>query len=1287
VKRRRRFVLLLVLLLLGLILALPPVAQRVLRSRLQDFFHRDVNVGSVSFRILPFDIVVESLTVGGLTPGSPPFLELRRAELAPSVTALLGPRVSFSHVHLRGLKIRINAFPEPRGGDDIPKMGGGPGGGSVEVRVRRLSIEDSEVIIDHARVPLDLELPEFHGRLAARRAGVLAGKLSFERGSLRFGDAPPLAIATDLEVALEGLRLTVESAHVRTEKTDLAYQGQIQIQKDPQGELTLSGPVDLAELDRHVMRTGFGIQGDAHFDGRMSIDGPRIRIKGEMVGTAGVYDGVPVPHYAARVAKDERGVHIAGLDAEFLGGKGRFDIEVPPGRGVARLDAHVDGIDAEPALMTIFDIGAAGVAAAASGDVSIRWPRGQIRRLSGRIGLDFTPREAAGTPLTGRFDWSAHDGVQQVERADLRTPQTWARLKGAIRFDDRTDLNIDGESADLAATDDLLLRLRRALGSREARAAGFAGSGSFRGRWTGTLREPVFEGRFSGQDVGYRSVVWGRAEWAGRATTDEVECRSLVLRREGGELWLDGRSELGDYGEQDGMDLRVRYVAWPAQDFVKALDWHLELSGLLSGEATLTGRRSAPFGSIHIRSPSGRYYGVPYADLDVASRQQGSRTEFSAGRAQVGGGGVRFRGTLSDDGVYDGTAELEDVELGAVAPGPLPKAGWGGRVSGDLALRGPLERPWLRARLRSPRLFLGDEGVGAVSASLEGRGDGRLALQMQCRSPRVELALGGELGAVPPYAANLHLAAQATSLDPYLRLLLPSLSPAVGVVASGSLELRGPLLRPKELELEAAATSLEVLVPDYPVRNQSPVRLRASGGRLTLEDVHLAGEGTDLLVSGGTDLAQQGPVALSVRGEADLRTLSVVTRRLRGQGAAHLKMAVAGSWGAPSVDGTLVLEGAGLRVRGFPHGVEDVRGTVRFSETAAHFEGLTATLGGGALDAEGQAAYQEGRLRSFNVHAAGHGLSLRYPEGLRSVIDADLRLFGDSLRQWVTGSVDVRQAFWTRRYDVASELLAGRRSWEGEGGSLTEGIRYDVKVRAPGTLHIDNNLATLQAGAELTLTGSYDAPAVLGHAEIDRGRVYFQGNTYVIRRGTIDFANPQKLDPLFDIEAEARIRSYRVTLKLNGTLERVYPTLSSDPPLTAVQILNLLAGADETAVATLSPAQTDQARLAATGAATLAAGKIAEEVGLERGAERLFGLNRFSIDPSVVKGGVTNPTARLTVGRRITPDLGVLYSVDLRGTEERILSVEYTLSDRLSLLLTRAEPGGFGFDLRLRQSR
>ena len=176
-------------------------------------------------------------------------------------------------------------------------------------------------------------------------------------------------------------------------------------------------------------------------------------------------------------------------------------------------------------------------------------------------------------------------------------------------------------------------------------------------------------------------------------------------------------------------------------------------------------------------------------------------------------------------------------------------------------------------------------------------------------------------------------------------------------------------------------------------------------------------------------------------------------------------------------------------------------------------------------------------------------------------------------------------------------------------------MRFDVKVRAPGTLRIDNNLATLQARADLTLQGTYDAPVLLGRAEIDRGRVYFQGNTYVIRRGSIDFANPQKIDPLFDVEAEARVRSYNVVLKTQGTLDRVTPTLTSDPPLSTVAILSLLAGAEESEVERTSELR-DRSELAATGAATLAAGRLSEQFGLERRASRL-GLSRFSIDPTV----------------------------------------------------------------------
>src|SRR4029079_13509409 len=112
-------------------------------------------------------------------------------------------------------------------------------------------------------------------------------------------------------------------------------------------------------------------------------------------------------------------------------------------------------------------------------------------------------------------------------------------------------------------------------------------------------------------------------------------------------------------------------------------------------------------------------------------------------------------------------------------------------------------------------------------------------------------------------------------------------------------------------------------------------------------------------------------------------------------------------------------------------------------------------------------------------------------------------------------------------------------------------VRYDVHVQAPGTLRLDSNLGQIVARADLTLNGTYDQPVLFGRADIERGEIFFEGNRYRITRGTIDFLNPARIQPFFDLEAETRIRvladsrsatnsgaeTYRVTLSLSGTLD------------------------------------------------------------------------------------------------------------------------------------------------------
>ena len=221
-------------------------------------------------------------------------------------------------------------------------------------------------------------------------------------------------------------------------------------------------------------------------------------------------------------------------------------------------------------------------------------------------------------------------------------------------------------------------------------------------------------------------------------------------------------------------------------------------------------------------------------------------------------------------------------------------------------------------------------------------------------------------------------------------------------------------------------------------------------------------------------------------------------------------------------------------------------------------------------------------------------------------------------------------------------------------------------------------------------------PSSLGRAEIERGRLYFQGHTYVIRRGVLDFVNPQRLDPLFDIEAETRVRSYQVTLRVSGTLERVYahahlgsPALLAADPEPARRAGGERGGEPHADPGAPGPgaARGDRRRHARRGPHLGVDGPRA------RGGAALRPqplLDR----PFAAAGRRAPPTARVTVGKRVTPDLNVVYSQDLRGTEERILARRvHPLRPLLAAAHTDGprhgqdrHREGWAFDVRIRQS-
>jgi autotransporter translocation and assembly factor TamB len=361
-----------------------------------------------------------------------------------------------------------------------------------------------------------------------------------------------------------------------------------------------------------------------------------------------------------------------------------------------------------------------------------------------------------------------------------------------------------------------------------AEPGGWSGHGQFVGAWRGTLAEPVCLGRVSGQEVGFLGVSWGRAEWTGASEPQRIRLDSLVVRRDGAELRLEGWMETGMLGEEDALDLRVGLTRWPAGDLVSALAWDVDLQGPVTGEAVLSGRRSAPAGTARFASPSGTFSGVRYEALEVASVLRGAVTEVTSGAATVAGGRISFRGVASDDGTYDGEATARGVDLAAL-PGLSGGGEWRGQLSGHAVGVGSLERPRLTARVEGEGLALAGESIGNLEATLRGQGDGSLRVEAHTTG-RVALALAGTMGMAAPHEAALTISMAQSPLDPFLRALHAALPPAVALSAAAQATVRGPLARPAELSAEVEVTG--VYNPGSVVSTFTTTRFRPSGAVL-----------------------------------------------------------------------------------------------------------------------------------------------------------------------------------------------------------------------------------------------------------------------------------------------------------------------------------------------------------------------------------------------------------------------------------------------------------------------
>ena len=741
-----------------------------------------------------------------------------------------------------------------------------------------------------------------------------------------------------------------------------------------------------------------------------------------------------------------------------------------------------------------------------------------------------------------------------------------------------------------------------------------------------------------GEADGRIRVAAGKVEATGRFQAARVDVRGVPLRA------LRAEGEFGAAGSADRWDARVEG---------KFGDGAFHVAGSGDGgngigiEGKVEGIEIAQVFSLLGRDRPGEVRGAVDAGFAARSGPMGWEVpRFTAGTEELSVGparlsGVRVEGRLgAADGTFtvrsasppvriDGEVSRSDgwpTKVSLIAsevptslllvaggrPGVSSGGAWSAEAGGvirlaDIVGGGPLSPevfPALHGSVWATNLSVGDVRFGECRASGRKRGD-IFEGEVLTRAP--DSRLGWSISLREPFGYRLE--------GPF------SLGdPGNGTAQNGNrrFSLRG------RAQIEGALRAVEKTSGTVLVES---LNYREGGFDLSGKDLSARMDPTGVRWTGGTILAAGNPLRISGRvswgGELDVRVdgkLPVSVVRLavpsvfdRLDGVVTLEARVTGSRDAPSIVGTGHLEGGTLSFIGYNQLFEGIRADAVISREKIVFEHFEAKSGGGYIDGWGEVPLKmdAGQRLYFSVDF----LDMRYPypEDFRPVVQGHVELIGPVEDLLVTGDVEVQSARYTRvlypekaLVDFSrklSDVVARREKSEFR-------VRLDINVVADRTIRIKNNLADIKAGGEFKVGGDTRKVIVLGTFDVYEGYVEFYGSRYELKRVTVDFLDPRRINPRLDARGETKKGSYNIAVLVTGTFEKPEVDFTSDPPLSRTDIVSLLAFG----VTTQKTASSGTGTGPSSGLGGTAAIAIGSTVGVDEKIRSTVGLDKFAIE-------------------------------------------------------------------------
>lgn len=458
--------------------------------------------------------------------------------------------------------------------------------------------------------------------------------------------------------------------------------------------------------------------------------------------------------------------------------------------------------------------------------------------------------------------------------------------------------------------------------------------------------------------------------------------------------------------------------------------------------------------------------------------------------------------------------------------------------------------------------------------------------------------------------------------------------------------------------------------------NSSDILVNVKNKDIIIKNFSMKGDDTELSLSGNLSIGKN--YNLEFEGTSSVAPIKAIFKEIETlRGKAYFTASLTGPWDKPKIDGGIDLSDGTLALKNIPYRMSSISAYLYVDENKIIVKNINGKIAGGDVFAFGTIYLQGLEIKNFFIESRLTELTLSASKDLWASLDGVLYYRGSMKSQELSGDVNIKKAKYSQRVEWKSWLLKARKA-ETPKPDMSRIGQTALNIRIKGeNLIINNNIADTMAKMDLILRGIVSRPVLLGKADTDKGIVYFRNNEFRVLKARVDFIDPEKTTPYFDILAETKVKNYLIKLHLDGNFEHFDLTLSSDPHLNEGDIFSLLT------VGNIGKQMKGLEGGIGTGEASLfLAGKLQDV--LEERVRTVTGLDRIQIDPQVSKTTGT-VTPRLTVSKKIMGDkLLVTYSASVGTGEEQIWKLEYIFDKNISFVLVRDERATVGGDVKFR---